>query len=169
MPKNPIRYNVAPRYTAGSPAQVDQKTALRVARQETQAILGYLEGIYGEEAQQKAQRLGLEWIVYSLTETSRVLIYFDIITGVMLTKPLPKQGHVFNFIPLYNSTAPNFTGVMSKMKYAKIRTEEWIQRNADNQRTLLCVPLEDLRTAQQLVEWMDLTPMPEVHKERRIA
>src|SRR5260370_290158 len=49
-----ISYNVAPRYSAGSPAAVDRDTALRVAVDELAAYERTMEGIYGEGAKARA-------------------------------------------------------------------------------------------------------------------
>jgi len=64
----PGRAEVRPRYTPGSPAMVDGKTAEHVARGEQELYQGHLEGYFGEENQARAQRLGLQRIVYQLTE-----------------------------------------------------------------------------------------------------
>ncbi len=61
-------YNVAPRYTAGSPAIVDARTAERVAAQEKNAIVSILESYEGERAAERARRLGLRGIVECRTE-----------------------------------------------------------------------------------------------------
>jgi len=55
-------YNVAPRYTPGSPAMVDAATAERVAASE-KAHIGYILECYeGERAADRAKRLGLRGI-----------------------------------------------------------------------------------------------------------
>jgi hypothetical protein len=56
-------FNVAPRYTPGSPALVSEDIALRVALQERGSIVHALEGAWGENEQAKANRLGLRGIV----------------------------------------------------------------------------------------------------------
>jgi hypothetical protein len=58
-----VIYQVAPRYTAGSPAQVDAKTAQRVKEQELSAYLDALSGGQGPDEQAKAQKLGVDGIV----------------------------------------------------------------------------------------------------------
>lgn len=76
-----MTWNVAPRYTAGSPAMVDADTARRVALQEQHAIRDYLDGSCGETAQTMAKRLGLAGIVWSCREVRSKLIKVDVITG----------------------------------------------------------------------------------------
>jgi hypothetical protein len=63
-----IAYHVAPRYSCGSPAQVDEKIARRVIEDEKEAFQAHLEGVYGPEAQHLAQQRGLSRIVYSTLE-----------------------------------------------------------------------------------------------------
>jgi hypothetical protein len=55
-------YHVAPRYTGGSPAMVDEATAERVAKQEKQSIEYVLQGVEGETNKARAERLGLRGI-----------------------------------------------------------------------------------------------------------
>jgi len=83
-----LTWNVAPRYTAGSPAMVDTETARRVAIQEKEAIQGHLDGFFGDEAREKAQRLGLAGIVWSTLETHRMLRTTDLITGESKNEPI---------------------------------------------------------------------------------
>lgn len=60
---NDVIYQVSPRYTAGSPAQVDAATAQRVKEQEVAAYLDALSGGQGSDEQAKAQKLGVDGIV----------------------------------------------------------------------------------------------------------
>jgi len=60
--------NVCPRYTCGSPAAVDADTARQVMHQEAEAFNAAVAGYHGEEIQKIAKRLGLQRIVYSLSE-----------------------------------------------------------------------------------------------------
>lgn len=80
-----LRCNVRPRYSAGSPAQVDDHTALGVADDEKKDYEHAMEGAYGEEAKLRAEALGLRGIVYAMAESGsgknfRWLIQ-DLITG----------------------------------------------------------------------------------------
>lgn len=70
-------WNVAPRYTSGSPAMVDEATARRVAEQEQAAVAAIMLGMCGPEEKARAERLGLEGIVWSCS--GRIMI--DVITG----------------------------------------------------------------------------------------
>ena len=56
-------YNVAPRYTPGSPALVPERIAMRVAEEEKRAIKDVLDGFEGPQRQKRAQNLGLRGIV----------------------------------------------------------------------------------------------------------
>jgi hypothetical protein len=69
--RTPSKWNVVPRYTAGSPAAVDPETAERVAKEERAAYERVLTGAYGEEEKRRAERLGLEGIVYWYIEARR--------------------------------------------------------------------------------------------------
>ena len=61
-------YNVAPRYTPGSPAMVDEATAVRVAAEEKESIEYVLQGYEGEESRLRAVRLGLRGVAEHVTE-----------------------------------------------------------------------------------------------------
>jgi len=63
-----IRFNVRPRYSAGSPAQVSEDIALQVAKDERTDYERALEGVYGEEQKKRAETLGLSGIVYAMKE-----------------------------------------------------------------------------------------------------
>lgn len=63
-----LRFNVRPRYSAGSPAQVPEHIALQVVRDEQTSYRHALEGAYGEEQQARAKELGLSGIVYVMYE-----------------------------------------------------------------------------------------------------
>jgi hypothetical protein len=155
-----IYYDVAPRYTCGSPAMVDRQTALHVAQQEKEAYEATLEGIYGEAAKIEAERLGLHWIVWSTNESNARLSKFDILTGITLIQPIMKQGFVYQYVPVYANDMENYSGVVAKLKLGKVRTQEWTQRNADNDhRTIIAVAAEDLVTARTLIGYLRLTPI----------
>lgn len=61
-------FSVAPRYSGGSPAQVDERLAERVASEEVDGFLMSLAGAYGPEGLARAERLGLEGIVEERVE-----------------------------------------------------------------------------------------------------
>jgi hypothetical protein len=84
-----IHFNVAPRYTPGSPAQVPIRTAVMVALEERQAIKHNLDGIYGEERRKKAEELGLKGIVEARREgpKKRGWDVLDLITGERFDRP----------------------------------------------------------------------------------
>jgi hypothetical protein len=75
-----LTFNVAPRFTAGSPAPVDMTTALRVASQEKDAYEHAKEGIYGEGDQKKANDQGLHLIVFEMHETAKGWNVHDVLT-----------------------------------------------------------------------------------------
>ena len=66
-----ITFNVAPRYTAGSPAAVDYRTAIRVVSQERDSY---------EHAKGTPEDKGLELIVFEMDETSKGWNVHDMIT-----------------------------------------------------------------------------------------
>jgi hypothetical protein len=76
-----IYYNVAPRYSCGSPAQVDRKTALRVAGQEIDGYQRAIEGAYGEEERKHALAVGTSGIVEEREVFAHHYLAIDCITG----------------------------------------------------------------------------------------
>lgn len=74
-------YHVAPRYTCGSPACVDQHIAAEVANEELRAYDRYLAGIYGAEATQEASERGLGGIVERRTQLRGGIEVFDLLTN----------------------------------------------------------------------------------------
>lgn len=87
-----LYHNVAPRYSAGSPAQVDQRTAERVAVQEREGYQRALEGFYGEEAQREAEALGLAGIVWTSHEVGSKLNKRDVLTGTATQQRIDRHG-----------------------------------------------------------------------------
>jgi hypothetical protein len=79
--KNPTYFSVRPRYTPGSPGQVDEQMAQRVASQEKETYEVCLEGVYGEGDLHKAKEMGLKGIVESMTEYKGGWKIVDMITG----------------------------------------------------------------------------------------
>jgi hypothetical protein len=77
------RWNVAPRYTPGSPAQVDEEIADRVWAQERESYEAALTGIYGTERYDLARRVGLAWVVYLVYENGTHLYREDRATRVV--------------------------------------------------------------------------------------
>lgn len=90
MPK--IYYNVAPRYTPGSPAMVGQDIAERVMKEEQVGYRHALDGIYGTEHQRVAQERGLAGIVYTTTERRNAYIKNDLITGEVTSQRIKRDG-----------------------------------------------------------------------------
>ena len=80
-------FNVAPRYTCGSPAQVPQALALRVAAQEKEAYERSLTGIYGEADQALAEQKGLAGIAEERLETAKGWQVRDLCTGEVFLRP----------------------------------------------------------------------------------
>ena len=104
MPKHK-RFNVRPRYSAGSPGQVDEVTAHRVAEQEEGMYRSVLAGLYGQNAQERAKLLGRRGIAYELIETRKCWLIRDLITSEEYERPfddrLRKDGW-FSFRELPN-------------------------------------------------------------------
>jgi hypothetical protein len=76
-----VPYEVRPRYTAGSPAQVDRETATRVAGQEAASYKEALRGDLSPELGDVARLMGLHWIVFSWEERGGRFYVLDEITG----------------------------------------------------------------------------------------
>jgi nicotinamide mononucleotide (NMN) deamidase PncC len=89
-----LKYNVAPRYTAGSPAMVDRAIAERVAEQEEEAFHRSLTGIYGEEARTIAQTQGLGWIAWETMERRSQLTKADMLTGQITVQKIDRHGRL---------------------------------------------------------------------------
>lgn len=97
---NPVYYHVAPRYSAGSPAQVDEATALRVAAQEKSAYNHHIEGMYGDFKRKMAAEKGLEGIVYRTLEKGNKIYVDDLITNAQFIVPIKEwSGNVWHSRP----------------------------------------------------------------------
>lgn len=80
-------YNVRPRYTAGSPAMVREEIATQVAREERHGYAMTLEGWYGDDAKQEAEKTGLRRISESVIERADCWLVTDLITGERYVRP----------------------------------------------------------------------------------
>jgi hypothetical protein len=80
-------YSVSPRYTPGSPAQVDERTALRVAEEERRSYEHYLEGVYGEDNKTMAETKGLRGVVELLSEKGKGWDVLDVCLGEEFRRP----------------------------------------------------------------------------------
>ena len=81
-----FHFNVAPRYTCGSPAMVDEATARDVADSEKVGYERALAGFYGDEERTKAEREGLNGIAEIFYETKKNWHIHDLCTGEVRTK-----------------------------------------------------------------------------------
>jgi hypothetical protein len=86
-----ISYNVAPRYTCGSPAMVDERTAVQVAAEEKHFYEMALTGAFGEEDQTKAKTLGLLGIAEARHERPKGWDVLDLITQERFFRPFKAQ------------------------------------------------------------------------------
>lgn len=77
-----IRYSVNPIFSGGSPAQVPQETAERVALEERRAYNRYLSGAYGPVPMKRAHDRGLGGLAYSWREYKRGAKVTDLVTGL---------------------------------------------------------------------------------------
>lgn len=85
-------YQVAPRYTGGSPAQVNHATASRVAAEEADAYRGIMAGAATSTSErQRAVKLGLDGIAEMLYEQQHCWHVTDLITGKETTRPFEHQ------------------------------------------------------------------------------
>lgn len=82
-----IHFHVAPRYAAGSPAQVGEDIARRVADDELKFFEFIMEGMCGESGRQRAETLGLGGIVEQRREVSGAWLVEDLITGLRFVRP----------------------------------------------------------------------------------
>lgn len=87
-----LRYNVAPRYSAGSPAMVDQTTAERVMAQERCCHRRALTGIYCADQQRIAETQGLADIVWTTLERGATLYRHDLLTDVTTQRRIRRDG-----------------------------------------------------------------------------
>jgi hypothetical protein len=78
--RNKTHYQVRPRYTPGSPAQVPQHVALRVAEQEPRFYERALSGVWGDKSKQTAETEGLDFIAYTMQEKRGGWEILDLIT-----------------------------------------------------------------------------------------
>lgn len=85
--KNKERYQVAPRFTPGSPAQVDEDTARRVAIEERDAYERAKDGTMGTADAVRAASMGLRGIVYTLTERRGGWDVHDLLTDEHFFRP----------------------------------------------------------------------------------
>lgn len=88
----PTYYHVAPRYTAGSPAQVDAATAERVAKDEVHFQQRDMEGYFGEARREHAKTQGLTGIAYRTMEKGAFVYVDDLITEERFKVPLKWWG-----------------------------------------------------------------------------
>jgi len=84
-------YNVAPRYSPGSPALVSREIAERVATDEKRAIDAALSGFWGEKHKARAELLGLRGIVEQRKETRKGWEVLDMITGERFLRLFPTK------------------------------------------------------------------------------
>jgi hypothetical protein len=92
-------FNVAPRYTPGSPAMVPEDLARRVAEEEKKFIQHALEGAWGEEQKQRAERLGLRGIVEMRIERRDHWEVEDLCTGEKFKRFFPEKLRKLGWTP----------------------------------------------------------------------
>lgn len=96
-------YTVYPRYTPGSPAQVPEDIAKRVALQEAECFKRALEGVYGEAMQAQANAQGLVGIVGHFVDRNRgkytERTWLDLCTGEQGVDKLQAQDTWTRFGP----------------------------------------------------------------------
>lgn len=84
-------YNVAPRYTPGSPGIVSEAIAEDVAKNERQVHAWALEGRYGEAERERARSLGLAGIVELRSEGKKGWDVLDVITGERFVRSFDRR------------------------------------------------------------------------------
>lgn len=85
MRHSPVYWHVAPRFTAGSPAQVDEATALHVAREEDQA---YVAQRFADRQPFTDPTQALQGIVYASHEHGKLVTVRDELTEQFFEVPL---------------------------------------------------------------------------------
>lgn len=84
-------YSVHPRYTPGSGAMVDERTARRLAADEKEAYEYARIGCMGPDEKTKAEKLGLLGIAEFLVEGSKTWTVTDLCTGEIYTRPFASK------------------------------------------------------------------------------
>jgi len=79
--------HVRPRYSGGSPAQVDLSTMVHVAVNEEESYAQTMTGLYGEAERAKAVRLGLKGVCYVRWEKGPKIYRYDVLTGETRLEP----------------------------------------------------------------------------------
>jgi hypothetical protein len=159
-------FDVKPRYSGGSPALVDEATARRVAAQEKDMIVGYLEGIYGEAEKLVAETMGLAWIVWFSSQKGNTVTREDVITGDKLTIKHNSKS-ISTPAPLYASTQPEFQRVQTQLRLNGVQFEIWDGAHKEGTDEFsfssfqwVVVSANDLKVAEQVLGWMQFKPMP---------
>jgi hypothetical protein len=80
-------FHVAPSYSGGSPARVDEDTAIRVAVDEAIAYERHIAGIHGEENKARAQKHGLSNVVYFRWFRENKTFRYDLLTQALIEEP----------------------------------------------------------------------------------
>lgn len=119
MPGRRASYHVAPRYTPGSPALVDEKTAMGVADDEKKCYERLIDPSYaGFEPQEesRAKTLGLDGIVEARSEYHDGWKVLDVLTGKQFWRGEQKCYHLLRDdkivrIDTYNVTYISMTGI----------------------------------------------------------
>lgn len=86
-----VYHNVSPRYSGGSPAQVDFETALKVVDDERRGYDIALSGAYGENEQRDARVRGLAGIVEEREERADCWLVTDMLTGARFIRLFPEH------------------------------------------------------------------------------
>lgn len=89
--RGPFWFNVAPRFTPGSPAMVKSGQALRVADLEREAYRYATDERMGTAEVEKADRLGLRGIVEVVRETRQGWDTLDLLTGERRLVPFAER------------------------------------------------------------------------------
>lgn len=90
-------YNVAPRYTPGSPALVPRDVAEKVAQEEKHFVEHALSGAWGERNKAMAERLGLRGIVELRKERRDHWEVLDLCTGERFKRLFPDKLHKLGY------------------------------------------------------------------------
>jgi len=132
-----IYFSVSPRYTSGSPAQVDEDTAQRVAKQELAAYHRTLEGVYGEDAKQRAIKDGCDWIAYEWNEKGKNVVRVDLITGAERIIP---TATLSNVVAVDSRTDPRYREKVALLIRHGFPVSFWMEKRQDESYQIATVP-----------------------------
>jgi len=136
-------FNVAPRYTCGSPAAVDLKTFHRFANEELEFHAIAKTGVWGVPKQREAEEDDLACIAYIQWEAKNRVWRHDFLTGVTLNR---RYKHAWEGMP----KAPSFERCEEAVRFARRRGYAYVYGSLEGHE-LRYTPTND--KAGQVLYW----------------